>query len=301
MKTRILSILLLTSVLCLPFSGFAQEYGRAGRQITNAGVPVNGTNELHTLTFGGTPTGGTFKLTFAGTSTTAAITWSATNATLVANIDAALEAMGAIGTGGVTTAVGTMTAGIGTITVTFDGTNTARRPWGLMTITSSLTGTSPTLADVVTTAGVQPTGGRATELGAILVDTTNGFSYINTGAPPNISWMPDIHGVQSYQVLTDGATVTIVCDNRYFRQNSVVTLGGNRTLAITGAANGSEGTLIVKQDGTGSRTLALPAGSKVDAGGAGAITLTATASAIDVLHWRYDGTNYFWTKNLNNS
>jgi hypothetical protein len=42
---------------------------------------------------------------------------------LVANIDSALEALGNIGTAGVGTAVGSMTAGVGTITVAFNGNN----------------------------------------------------------------------------------------------------------------------------------------------------------------------------------
>ena len=109
-----------------------------GTPISNAGAPVGGTDEIQTITIGGTPTAGTFTLTFEG-ATTAAITWSAVNATLVAAIDAALEALGTIGTGGVTTAVGTMTAGIGTITVTFTG-NQAKKAVALMTSTSSLTG-----------------------------------------------------------------------------------------------------------------------------------------------------------------
>jgi hypothetical protein len=44
-----------------------------------AGTPSAGTDEVQTITFGGTPTGGTFTLTFQGV-TTAAISWSATNA-----------------------------------------------------------------------------------------------------------------------------------------------------------------------------------------------------------------------------
>jgi hypothetical protein len=103
----------------------------------------------------------------------------------------------------------------------------------------------------------------------------------------------------SYTVLTDGATVTITCVSTRDVQNSTVTLAGNRTLAISGAANGMSGTLIVKQDGSGSHTLALPSGSKVVNGGAGVIALTAAASSIDILTWTYDGTNYFWTKGLN--
>lgn len=103
----------------------------------------------------------------------------------------------------------------------------------------------------------------------------------------------------AFTTLTDGATVTITCAATKAVQNSTVTLAGNRTLAISGAAAGMTGVLIVKQDATGSRTLALPAGSIVIDGGAGAVTLTTTASAIDVLAWVYDGTNYFWTYGLN--
>src|SRR5690349_13030962 len=99
--------------------------GSVGRMQTYAGTPSAGTDEVQTITVGGTPTGGTFTLTFQNR-TTAAITWSATNNTLRDNVDAALEALPNIGTGGVTTAVGTMTAGIGTLTVTFAGNLTKK-------------------------------------------------------------------------------------------------------------------------------------------------------------------------------
>jgi hypothetical protein len=71
-----------------------------------------------------------------------------------------------------------------------------------------------------------------------------------------------------------------------------VTLGGNRTLDIVGEANGSSGTLVVIQDGTGSRTLTLPAGS-IEEGGS--IVLSTAAGAVDVLGWIYDGTSFYWT------
>lgn len=95
--------------------------------------------------------------------------------------------------------------------------------------------------------------------------------------------------------LTDGATITLTCDTNKSVQNATVTLGGNRTLAISGAVSGMTGVLIVKQDGAGSRTLALPAASKVVNTGSGAVSLSTAASAIDVLSWVYDGTNYLWT------
>jgi hypothetical protein len=152
----------------------------------NAGAPSAGTDAVQTLTVGGTPTSGTFKLAFQGF-TTAAITWSATNATLVANIDAALELLPSIGTGGVTTAVGTMTAGIGTITLTFAGDH-AKRPRSLMTVAdNSLAGTSPTLAIATTTPGVAATG-RGASKGSLLTDTSNGILYINTGTAVAPTW-----------------------------------------------------------------------------------------------------------------
>ena len=79
--------------------------------LQNAGAPVAGTDEVQTITIGGTPTAGTFTLTFEGF-TTAAITWSNVNATLIAAIDSALELLPNVGSSGVVMAVGTMTAGI---------------------------------------------------------------------------------------------------------------------------------------------------------------------------------------------
>lgn len=148
-----------------------------------SGAPSAGTNEIQTITIGGTPTGGTFTLTFEGFQT-AAISWSATNNTLRDNIDAALEALPNIGTGGVTTAVGTMTAGIGTMTVTFAGGTVQRRNVGLMTATNSMTGTSPTIAVAETTPGVEATG-RGAATGALFVRSDNGTVYVNTSTTAN--------------------------------------------------------------------------------------------------------------------
>jgi hypothetical protein len=156
------------------------------RALSNAGAPGAGTDEIQTLTFGGTPTGGTFKISFQG-QTTANITWSSTNATLVANIDAALEALSTIGTSNVTTAVGTMTAGIGTITCTFvAGMGKLAVP--TMTVAqNAMTGTSPTLAIAETTPGVDATS-RGAPKGSLLVDTTNAKLYINTGTTTAPTW-----------------------------------------------------------------------------------------------------------------
>lgn len=154
----------------------------------NAGAPVGGTSQIWTLTFGGTIVASatcSFKITWNGF-TTAAILWSATNATLVANIDAALEALSVVGTGGVTTAVATMTAGIGTITVTGAG-NLGVAALPAMSVASSLEGTAPTVAVATTTAGVDATH-RGADIGATLADTTNGKLYINSGTALAPTW-----------------------------------------------------------------------------------------------------------------
>lgn len=158
----------------------------SSRVLANAGAPSAGTSEVQTITIGGTPTGGTFRLTYDG-HTTDDIDWSSTNATLVGNIDAALEALPNIGTGNLTTATGTITAGIGTITVTFAG---ALAKLAVDTITvddNSMTGTSPTIAVAETTPGVTATG-RGYPKGKLITDSTNGVLYINTGTSTSPTW-----------------------------------------------------------------------------------------------------------------
>jgi hypothetical protein len=93
------------------------------------------------------------------------------------------------------------------------------------------------------------------------------------------------------QTLTDGATITFNASNG---SNAVVTLGGNRTLAFSNTRTGAYYTLRVIQDGTGSRTLAMPASVKVIGGGAGVVTLSTAANSVDLISFYFDGTNY-WT------
>lgn len=158
------------------------EGALGGSGYTSAGAPTAGTSEVQTLTIGGTPTGGTFKLAYDG-QVTSSITWTATDATLVSNIDTALEALTNIGSGNITTAAGTLSSGIGTVTLTFAGT-LAKKAVNTITVhTNALTGTSPTLAVVETTPGVDSSG-RSASKGALLHDTTNGKLYIATASNP---------------------------------------------------------------------------------------------------------------------
>lgn len=146
----------------------------------SAGAPSAGTNEVQTLTIGGTPTAGTFKLVQDGIQT-ASITWSAVNATLLSAINTALDAI--LGASSVVATAGTLTAGIGTILLTYSGGSYQKRAVSTMTYVNALTGTSPTLAVAETTPGVDATG-RFAAKGAQLTDTTNGILYIATATNP---------------------------------------------------------------------------------------------------------------------
>jgi hypothetical protein len=111
---------------------------------------VGSVNEVQTVTITGTPTGGTFTLTYSG-QTTAAIAYNAT----AAAVDSALEALSNVGAGQVAVTGG---PGPGTpYVVTFTGT-LAGKNVNQMTATGTFTGgTTPTIAVTTTTpgAGVQ--------------------------------------------------------------------------------------------------------------------------------------------------
>jgi hypothetical protein len=95
----------------------------------------------------------------------------------------------------------------------------------------------------------------------------------------------------AFSTLTDGATVTVMCSKFKTVQSAKVTLGGNRTLAISGILPGMRGVLYVQQDATGSRTLMLPNGSATTASWA----LSTAPYTVDRLTWEYDGTYYYWS------
>lgn len=110
-------------------------------------IHVNGVNEVQSLAITGTPTGGTFTLTYSG-QTTSALAYNAT----AAQVQAALEALSNIGAGDVSCTGGPLPGTA--IAVQFRGalaaTNVAQ-----MTTTDSLTGgTAPASAVTTTTAGV---------------------------------------------------------------------------------------------------------------------------------------------------
>jgi hypothetical protein len=97
---------------------------------------------------------------------------------------------------------------------------------------------------------------------------------------------------QSYFVevtLTDGATVNWAVSSA---QVAKLTLGGNRTMAApTGLQNGAFYSLMIIQDGTGSRTLSWNSVFKWNSGVAP--TLSTTANSRDIFTFRSDGTNLY--------
>ena len=87
--------------------------------------------------------------------------------------------------------------------------------------------------------------------------------------------------------ITDGATLNW---DTSLGQVAQVTLGGNRTFAApTNLVNGGFYSLLIIQDGTGSRTISWNA--VFDFAGGTAPTLSTAAGSKDLITWRSDGTN----------
>ena len=82
--------------------------------------------------------------------------------------------------------------------------------------------------------------------------------------------------------------------------NAQITMVSNRLLAEpTNVADGDYGTLVITQDGVGGWTLGLPPSFKVVNGGAGAITLSTAANAVDSISWVKKGSDFLVTLGLN--
>lgn len=91
------------------------------------------------------------------------------------------------------------------------------------------------------------------------------------------------------QTLTDGATISWNVSSGSF---ATVTLGGNRTLSNpSNIVDGGSYLLIVKQDGTGSRTLSF--GSAYLFPDGVAPTMSTGVNAVDILSFVSDGTNMY--------
>ncbi len=121
-------------------------------------------NDVQTLSIGGSPTGGSFTLSFGG-QTTAAIPFNATSA----QVQTALQALASIGAGNVACGGGPLPAGV---TITFQAT-LGLQPQAPITVgANNLTGPAPAVAHTTTGSGANdlqtlsisgnPTGGTFT-------------------------------------------------------------------------------------------------------------------------------------------
>lgn len=116
--------------------------------LSDSTYQIGGVTAVQTVTINGSPTGGTFTLTFRG-QTTSAIAYDAANSA----VDTALEALSTIGTGNV---VVTGSAG-GPYTVTFAGDLASQAVELLIASGSGLTGgSSPSVSVALTTPGEDP-------------------------------------------------------------------------------------------------------------------------------------------------
>ena len=114
----------------------------------------------------------------------------------------------------------------------------------------------------------------------------NGASWQEVAVLGTAQSFTTAHGF-AVTTLTDGANIAW---DLSANQVARVTLGGNRTLSNpTNKVEGNVYVLIVKQDGTGGRTLSFSSDYKF-AGGT-APTITTTASKADVLTFVCEGTN----------
>jgi hypothetical protein len=135
----------------------------ANGQVTVAATMVN---DVQTVSFGGTVTGGTFTLTFTppvgSPQTTAAIAWNAT----AAAVQAALQTLTGIG------ANCTVTGGPGpaSYVVTFNGTLSGDAITLMTASGTNLTGTSPTVSVAHTTTGSTTSAAPADQVVGICTD-----------------------------------------------------------------------------------------------------------------------------------
>lgn len=149
---------------------------------------------------------------------------------------------------------------------------------GLSEVITASTGALDT-AKVVTPAGTQTLTNKT-----LTAPTINGATMATTTLTK-----PTINGsVQAVTSDSDGATITFDLTSSNVH---TVTLGGNRTLAISNETAGQFFVIKLTQDGTGSRTVTWF--STIKWAGGSAPTLTTTASKADSFGFMCTGTDTY--------
>ncbi len=120
---------------------------------------------------------------------------------------------------------------------------------------------------------------------------------INTGALSSTSVSAPTYASAPKTLSYTGTTINW---NPAQGLNAAITLTQNSTLSFTAAPPvGSYGTIVLTQDGTGSRTITLPTIGSVTNKVLGStststVALSTTANSKDILNFYFDGTNCYW-------
>ena len=120
---------------------------------------------------------------------------------------------------------------------------------------------------------------------------------ISTGALSSTSVTAPIYASAPKTLSYTGTTINW---NPAQGLNAAIVLTQNSTLSFTAAPPvGSYGTIVLTQDGTGSRTITLPTIGNVTNKVLGStststVALSTTANSKDILNFYYDGTNCYW-------
>jgi hypothetical protein len=199
------------------------------KPLENAGTPVNGTNEVQTITDNDTATQGTFRVCFEGFRTTL-LTFDVS----AADMQTALRLLPSIGAAG----VGVARSGPAYVwTLSFAG-NLQRLNVPPVTIEDNTCKTAGAVAIVkasaTTVAGVTATG-RGCAPGALLIDTTNGALYLNAGSALAPSW-----------AVSTLAKLSVVVHNA---DGAIAVPTGNQAIVLT-KATAAAMTLVAPTAGT---------------------------------------------------
>jgi len=261
--------------------------GVTGKLIKNNASTTIAANIITALGFTGphngtvgatTPTTGVFT-TVQSTITTGTAPLTVASTTNVANLNASSLSGATFAAPG---SIGSTTAGSGAFT-TLSAT-------GVTTLSAGTLG-----APALTTSGDTNTGmffpaadTIAFVEGGTEVIRINSSSNVGIGtSSPGAKLAVVGTGYSPAITLTDGATLNW---DTSLGQVAQVTLGGNRTFAApTNLVNGGFYSLLIIQDGTGSRTISWNA--VFDFTGGTAPTLSTAAGSKDLIAWRSDGTN----------
>jgi hypothetical protein len=216
-----------------------------------ASININGT------VGGTTPAAGTFTTLVAGSATSL----------LVGTAGSAVGSVGFRNATSGTITLAPTTGALGTVTITLPATTGTVYVSGGTDVAVADGGTnlsSYTTGDVIYASGT-------TTLAKLAIGATGKVLTVIAGVP---AWRDPAGDLTT---ATDGATVTF---NLATSRRQIVTLGGSRTLALSNDADGMAFTVILKQDGTGSRTVTWWSGIKWPGGTVP--TLTTTAGKYDV-------------------